>query len=587
VGSPLELPSGTVTFLFTDIEGSTRLVKQLRGGYARVLAEHNELLRVAFAANCGLVVDTQGDAFFVVFRRAQDAVEAAIAAQRSLQAHVWPQSVELRVRMGIHTGQSEPSGGRYHGLAVHRAARIAATAHGGQVLVSHTTRNLLDDEEEDSAGVSLRDLGEQRLKDLDRPVRLYQLVGEGLAAEFPALPETEPPPEERPAAPHAGRWRRNRLLAPVAALVAVSAVAAGVLLTRGDSGSAQTASVAADSVGVFDIRNGNLIAQTPVQTGPSAIAVGADSIWVANVDDDSVSRIDPQTNSSVDTIPVGNAPSGIAVGGGFVWVTNSLSGTVSQIDANTDTQVQRITVGNGPSGVAYGEGAVWVANSTDRTVTEINARTGKVVRRRIPVSAGADGIAVGDRAVWVTSESDGRLSRIDPRGGFVTEVFTVGRGARAVAVGPGAVWVANNLDGTVSRVDPSSKLGPVAIPVGAGPSGIAVAAGGKTVWVSSEIAGSLSQIDPAQDKVVRTKTTGGRRDDRKEDVRRREDIGTRPSRWQADHSHAPPRLVRRRVRLDRSGCRLDPHFLVGDDSDERRSRGVQARRRQRRDATGT
>jgi peptide/nickel transport system substrate-binding protein len=513
VGSPFELPGGTVTFLFTDIEGSTRLLKQLRDGYAQVLAEHQELLQVAFAAHGGHVVDTQGDAFFVAFRRAQDAVEAAIAAQRSLQAQVWPEGVEVRVRMGIHTGQAEASGGRYHGLAVHRAARIGATAHGGQVLVSQTTRNLLDDEEEDSAGVSLRDLGEQRLKDLDRPVRLYQLVGEGLTAEFPALPETEPPPEQRPGAPLAGRRLRLRLLAPVAALVVVGAVAAGVLLTRGDSGSGQTAGVAADSVGVFDIRNGNLIAQTPVQTGPSAIAVGAGWVWVANVDDDSVSRIDPQTNSSVDTIPVGNAPSGIAVGGGFVWVTNSLSGTVTRIDANTDTPVQRITVGNGPLGVAYGDGAVWVANSTDRTVTEIDAGTGKVLRRRIPVSYGADGIVVGDGAVWVTSESDGRLSRIDPRGGIVTNVITVGRGARAVAVGAGAVWVANNLDGTVSRVDPSSKLGPVAVPVGAGPSGIAVAAGGKTVWVSSEIAGTLSQIDPAQDKVVRTKTTGNRPED--------------------------------------------------------------------------
>jgi class 3 adenylate cyclase len=141
-----ELPSGTVTFLFTDIEGSTRLLKRLREGYAQVLAEHQELLQAAFSGHGGMVVDTQGDAFFVVFRRALDAVEAALAGQRSLQAHVWPAGVEVRVRMGVHTGQAEASGGRYHRLAVHRAARIGAAAHGGQVLVSQTTRDLLDDE---------------------------------------------------------------------------------------------------------------------------------------------------------------------------------------------------------------------------------------------------------------------------------------------------------------------------------------------------------------------------------------------------------------------------------------------------------
>ena len=514
MGSGLELPSGTVTFLFTDIEGSTRLLKQLRDGYARVLAEHQELLGVAFAAHGGQVVDTQGDAFFVAFRRAQDAVEAAIAAQRSLQAHVWPEGVEVRVRMGIHTGQAEASGGRYHGLAVHRAARIGAAAHGGQVLVSQTTRELLDDEEEEeSAGVSLRDLGEQRLKDLDRPVRLYQLIGEGLPAEFPALRTAESPPEEPSAAPVAGRRRRLRLVAPVAALVVVGAVAAGVLLTRGHAGSAQSsAGVAADSVGVFDARNGKPIAQAPVRTGPSAVAAGAGSVWVANVNDDSVSKIDPQTDSSVQTIPVGNAPSGIAVGGGFVWVTNSLGGTVSRIDPNTNTPVQTIPVGNGPLGVAYGEGAVWVANSTDRTVTQIDPVTGKP-QHTIPVAAGADGIAVGEGAVWVTSESDGSLSRIDPRARIVTQPINVGRGAGAVAVGPGAVWVANSVDGTVTRVDPATNAVSATITVGDGPSGIAVSPDGKTVWVSNEIAGTLSQIDPVQNRLVRTVTTGNRPED--------------------------------------------------------------------------
>src|SRR6266571_4207278 len=118
------LPSGTVTLLFTDIEGSTRLLHALGGErYAAALAEHQRLLRAAFAAHAGREVDAQGDAFFVAFPRAVDAVQAAVAAQRALAAHPWPAGAAVRVRMGLHTGEPTPAGERYVGLAVHRAAR--------------------------------------------------------------------------------------------------------------------------------------------------------------------------------------------------------------------------------------------------------------------------------------------------------------------------------------------------------------------------------------------------------------------------------------------------------------------------------
>src|SRR6266536_485048 len=142
-----DVPSDTATLLFTDVEGSTRLLKGLRERYGDVLTEHQQILREAFAAHGGEVVDTQGDSFFAAFRRAQDAVLAAAEAQRALAAHAWPAGSELRVRMGIHTGQVSFSGDRYLGVAVHRAARICAAGHGGQVLVSQTTKALLEDEE--------------------------------------------------------------------------------------------------------------------------------------------------------------------------------------------------------------------------------------------------------------------------------------------------------------------------------------------------------------------------------------------------------------------------------------------------------
>ena len=175
------LAGGGVTFLFTDIEGSTRLVKALREQYARVLAEHRGLVRAAIAAHGGHEVDTQGDAFFVAFGGAKQAVLCALEIQRALAAHDWPADAQVRVRMGIHTGQAVPAAGGYTGLAVHRAARICAVARGGQVLVSQPTRDLIEDEEEgEELGFALVDVGEHHLKDLDRPVRLFQLAAPGL-----------------------------------------------------------------------------------------------------------------------------------------------------------------------------------------------------------------------------------------------------------------------------------------------------------------------------------------------------------------------------------------------------------------------
>src|SRR5262245_5448062 len=166
-----EPASATATFLFTDIEGSTALLKQLRERYPEVLADHHRILREAFAAHGGREIDNQGDAFFIAFRRAREAVLAAAAAQRRLAKHDWPDGASVRVRMGIHTGEADLAGERYVGVSVHRAARISALGHGGQVLVSQTTAHLIEDEEDELPGLSLRDLGEHRLKDLERPVR--------------------------------------------------------------------------------------------------------------------------------------------------------------------------------------------------------------------------------------------------------------------------------------------------------------------------------------------------------------------------------------------------------------------------------
>jgi predicted ATPase/class 3 adenylate cyclase len=179
-----ELPTGTVTFLFTDIEGSTRLLQELGDGYAAVQGEHAAIVRRAVAEAGGVEVSTHGDAFFVAFRSPVGAIRAALAAQQGLAAHDWSPSRPVKVRMGVHTGEGALGGDDYVGIDVHRAARIADAAHGGQVIVSDATRALVRNAL--PAGASLRDLGMHRLRGLAAPERLHQLVVDGLAADFPA-----------------------------------------------------------------------------------------------------------------------------------------------------------------------------------------------------------------------------------------------------------------------------------------------------------------------------------------------------------------------------------------------------------------
>jgi DNA-binding NarL/FixJ family response regulator/class 3 adenylate cyclase len=182
-----ERQTGTVTFLFTDIEGSTVLLRQLRDRYGDLITAHGRLLRAAFEEAGGEEIDTQGDSFFVAFRRPKDAVLAAVAAQRAVASEAWPEGVEVRVRMGIHTGDASVADDRYLGLSVHRAARICAAGHGGQILLSQTTHALLEEGEEELVGCTEHDLGPQRLKDFDRPIQIYQLAAPGLREEFPPL----------------------------------------------------------------------------------------------------------------------------------------------------------------------------------------------------------------------------------------------------------------------------------------------------------------------------------------------------------------------------------------------------------------
>ncbi|HEY6069028.1 MAG TPA: adenylate/guanylate cyclase domain-containing protein, partial [Gaiellaceae bacterium] len=191
-----EAPSGTVTLLFTDIEGSTKLLHRSGELYAELLADHRSIMRASFDSHDGYEVDIEGDAFFVVFQSANAAIAAATEAQRALANHRWPDGHELRVRMGVHSGEPRLVDGGYVGLDVHRAARVMAAGHGGQVVLSNSARSALGDE------WPVIDLGEHRLKDLLQPEHLFQLVIDELPSEFPALKTLGNRPTNLPTQPN-------------------------------------------------------------------------------------------------------------------------------------------------------------------------------------------------------------------------------------------------------------------------------------------------------------------------------------------------------------------------------------------------
>jgi YVTN family beta-propeller protein len=491
------LPSGTITFLFSDIEGSTALLKALRGRYGEVLADHRRLLRAAFEERGGREIDTQGDAFFVAFGRAVDAVEAAAAAQRALSAHPWPDGSRVRVRMGLHTGEPTVDTDRYVGLGVHRAARICAAGHGGQVLLSNTTRELVEDDLPDD--LRLRDLGKHRLKDLDRPERLAQLLIDGLPSEFPRLRTLDSTIVQR--AGFGCLSPRATIAGLVAALLILAAIVFAVVRAV-SSPEAATASavVPVDSVVQIDPKENKTLGSVSVGATPRSVVAGAGAVWVANFQAETVSRIDVVTEQ-VGTIGVNGHPTGLAVSDGAIWVANGFEGMLVRIDARTSAVLKTIPVGHGSSSVAAGAGAIWVANTLTNKVLKVDPDTNTVVRE-IPVGDEPRAVGVGEGSIWAANELGHSVTRIDDSGGAPT---TTPIGLRfapyGLATGAGAVWVTSPLDDTVSRIDPQTNDS-TTIAVGNGPIGIAVGAG--AVWVANGLDGTVSRIDPVAKRVVKT-----------------------------------------------------------------------------------
>jgi YVTN family beta-propeller protein len=443
----------------------------------------------------------------VAFSSARDAVLAAVEAQLALLSHGWPQGVQVKVRMGIHTGQAVRNGDQYTGLAVHRAARICAAGHGGQLLVSHATQTLLEDEEED-LGISLRDLGEHRLKDLDRPVRLYQATADGLPSTFPALRPSAELGEAAEVAVTKRRWRRPLVLAGTALVLAALVATTVFLSTRGAASGAKV--VQPNNVGVIDPETNELVDEVAVGSTPGPVAIGAGSIWVGNLRDRTITRISLARRVQTATISLNNrTPTGLGFGAGALWVAHGLRGQLSRVDPGSNRVVKTIGVadpGSNSGTVAASAGSVWVVYG-DSTFARVDPMTVRVSGATFAGSSPA-GVVTGGGSVWVVNSGDATVTRFGPRsyeGGAIGRPIRVGRKPGGIAYGEGAVWVTDTADDTVTRIDPLTNS-TSSIPVGAGPTAVTV--GGGLVWVANTAGGSISRIDPVSNEVAGTIKVG-------------------------------------------------------------------------------
>jgi DNA-binding SARP family transcriptional activator/DNA-binding beta-propeller fold protein YncE len=516
------VPTGTVTFLFTDIEGSTRLVRELGDAYGQLLEQHHALLRATFDKHGGQEVDSQGDAFFFAFRRARDAVRAAVEAQKTLAGASWPRGVTVRVRVGVHTGEPGFAESGYHGLDVVRAARISGSAHGRQILISSATRDLVGAAVED---VEFKDLGEHRLKDIEQPQRIFQVLAPGLEEDFPA-PRTLDAArvmtiggreEELAAAAEAAVvveerrvrvLRRSRLTAAVGALILGGAVAGVVVALTG--GGAAAVNVVPNSVAVLDPSTERLEADVPVGKRPVAVATGAGGVWVANADDQTISRIDPRTRKVVSTIGVGYDVSDIAVGFGSVWVADGNDGTVTRIDPKLNAVRATIHLGaqdelapNPVFSVTVGAGGVWVTRGN--TLVWIDPKSGEPAAS-FPVPPPVS-IAAGADAVWLATQ-DERLLRIDPRTGARTGALPLPATGFSVVVGHPEVWLIVPLgEGQVWTVDPDSVTQARAVEA---KEPVDLALGKGRLWVAED-GGTVRRVDlrgNAETVTIRFEPTG-------------------------------------------------------------------------------
>jgi len=483
-----DLPRGTVAFLLTDIEGSTRRWQEDPPAMKEAVERHDELLAAAIEGHRGTVLKErgEGDSIFAVFARASDAVAAACAIQQAVFGESWPGHLSIRVRVAVHAGEAhDESAYDYRGLAVNRCARLRSLANGGQVLLSASARELAQDGL--PAGITLRDLGEHRLRDLDRPEHIFQVVD-------PTLPRAAPTVHPRRIAARGPAW-----LWVLGAGLAAVLIAAAIIRTLPHQVTPdvnQVAEIAPDGrsfVAAMDVAG-----HRPVGVVDSGAA-----LWVINYTSKTLTRVD-KTTGRAQSFAVGGAPTGIALAAGSVWVTAEFGltggqpGLVLRFDESDGHELPAIAVGDGVAGIAAGLGEVWVTNDEQNTLISIDPETG-TIGNPITVGRGPTAVAVGAGSVWVANALDRTVSRFDPKTGTVSAAIPVD-GADAIAASDAGVWVVGSATNTVTRINPTTNGIMSTITVPSDPTAVAVTASG--VWVIGGASGEVVRVDPSTGQIV-------------------------------------------------------------------------------------
>ncbi len=488
------LAPAVLTFLIADVRGYTRFTQEHGDEEAgRLAAAFAELAREAILSCGGEVVELRGDEALCVFGSARQALRAAVELQtrfrrRTDEGPAFP----LAIGIGLDAGEAVPIEGGYRGGALNTAARLCSIAGPGEILATDTVVSLAQRLE----GIRFVARRPMRLKGLEKPVRMVEVVPEGGLPPLPSVAAAKP-----------ARMTRRRLAVAGAAALALLAGVVALVVIR-STGQDYLAALEPNAIGTIDADAAGIASQVKLSTAPSAITHGDGFVWIASKDARTVSRLAPKSGT-IQALTIGGSPGGMAYGAGSLWVTDMEERKLVQINPRTTGRavVQRISVGNVPSAVAVGDGAVWVINAIDGTVSRFDLDRGSVTNT-IPVGAGPAGIAVGAGAVWVTSEGAGTVLRIDPVSRAPVQAIPVGNGPTGVAVGDGVVWVVNSQDGTVSRIDPATNSVRATVPVGTNPSAVAADAG--AVWVTDSNEGTINRVDPRSGDVVKTLTLGSR-----------------------------------------------------------------------------
>lgn len=487
------LPRGTVTLVFTDVQGSTDLLRELgRARYSDALNRHREILRDVFGARGGVEVELQGDSSFFSFSYAREAVLAAADVQRALSAHEWPHR-PISIRVGIHTGEPEVTvdGIGYTGLDVHRAARVMSVAHGGQVLLTARTTDLVEGEL--PSGITVAPLGAYRLKDFERAEEIAQLEIEGLPTSFPPLRA------ERAQSTTGNHFGPRRKIGLVTATAFAVAIAAAVVLFTREQHRATTANI----VVAIDPRRNAVVGRARVGNAPNAVAVGAGAVWVVNSGDGTLTKLSPQ-GRALRTIGTAGVPSVIAAAGSALWV-GVQPNIVLKLDPQSGAFERQFVVRAQQSVFSP---LVWLAvrgstvlASIEDRLAIVDAKGGLTSTNTWPTPDWGPVAAQGD-AVWEASNSV--LYRLDRTGKRVLASLRIPEGP--LAAGAGYLWMLNVQANLVAQIDPSTASVLRTYPVGDVPTGVAFGDG--AVWVPSQD-GKVTRIDPDTARVTATIDVGG------------------------------------------------------------------------------